>query len=134
MTPDPAPTVEILQAAMATPAAQPDPTAIQPGPIKVTGTVESIDDRYVDPNLDGKIVHLTGAIVAFPLPGGGSLGVATNLQGLKVGAQVVMDAQAIALTKDGAVTTVVQGLVPQTIDVDPFKASVTQTTVTPPKP
>jgi len=107
-----------------------DPVPIPPGPVKITGRVEAIDDRYEDPG-DGKVVHLTGAIVAFPTAGGGTIAVATNLQGLKVGDQVVLDAQVIA-TKEGAVTTVVAGLVPQTIDVNPDKAKVTP--VTKPQP
>jgi hypothetical protein len=122
--PGPAPAAGISPA----PATAPAPIA--PGPAKVTGVVESIDDRYVDPLGNGQIVHLTGAIVAFPNIGGGTIGVATNLQGLKVGAPAVLDAQVIA-SKDGAATTVVQGLVLQTIDVDPFRATITPTTVTP---
>jgi hypothetical protein len=107
-----------------------DPLPIPTGPAKITGRVEAIDDRYEDPG-DGKVVHLTGAIVAFPTAGGSTIGVATNLQGLKVGDQVTLDAQVIA-TKEGAVSVAVTGLVTQAIDVEPYKAKVTP--VTKPQP
>lgn len=109
------------------PAVALDIAPIPPGPAKVTGRVEAIDDRYEDQG-DGRVVHLTGAIVAFPTSGGSTIGVATDLQGLKVGDQVVLDAQVIT-SREGAVTTVVQGRVPQAIDVDRFKTTITTVTV-----
>ena len=101
-------------------------TGPTPGPVTITGTVEGFDNRYVDDG-QGNITHFTGAIVAFPIAGGGSIGVATSLQGKKIGDTVQLPGQILS-TKDGIVAVSVQGLTAQTINVSPTSSALPTTT------